>query len=245
MEDAMQDFFSFDLNPGGVPARVYTGVNLNSAGAFQRPVILFYHGFASESAANTKEYASLVNCGFTVVAMDNPGHGRRRHADFDSRYGPGQSEFDRAFLGDLLQSRKELSGVLDDLVSHGARPFFGVTGISMGGFISYGAPLADSRVAVAAPILGNPVWSQEEALSPHFAVNSYPAVALLAQNGGSDTSVPPQGARDFHRELTGRSDWKGKSAFLEFAGEGHFFSEASWNSLWSNVTQWFVSHLQF
>jgi hypothetical protein len=235
----MKSDYSFDLNPGGVPARVYPAHQTDSRKAFSWPTVLFYHGFSSSSEANIKEYRSLSENGFTVIAMDNPGHGRRRHSDFHTRYGPSEIDFKKAFVQDLWASYGELPAVLDSLQKHGAGPRFGVTGISMGGFISFGAALADPRISVVAPILGSPMWEEGNPCSPHLNVNEYPDVAIFSQNGGSDQSVPPDAARLFHMELERRALWKGGSRFVEFDGEGHFFSEAAWMKLWNNVIEWF------
>ncbi|MCP3962389.1 MAG: hypothetical protein GY719_31485, partial [bacterium] len=117
----------------------------------------------------------------------------------------------------------------------------GVCGISMGGFVAYGAPLADRRIEAATPILGSPRWKLDRASSPHRHVDRFYPVALLAQNAGRDANVPAGDARALHAALQpSYADAPDRLAYVEFEDAEHFMPEGQWDRLWHNVVRWLI-----
>ncbi len=207
--------------------------------AAKKGTILFYHGLLSNKMGSEKELRSLADNGFLVVSVDNFGHGSRKIHDYNTRFHSHNPDFEQCFIQAIEQTISEVPGIIDELsqeiIYEGK---LGICGISMGGFITYGAAAADNRFKAACPIAGCPKWKSEN--SAHRKPERFFPTALLAQNGGSDVSVWPKPAREFNQELlpyyAADAD---KLAYVEFEGEGHFMSEQGWYFLWENVLTWF------
>jgi len=213
----------------------------SAARAAERGTILLYHGFTACKESGTKEFQSLAARGFLVVGPDNVGHGERRYPDFDRRFGAAEAaRWEERFLEAVRATADEVPQLLDQLEQRGlAHPDrVGISGISMGGYIAYGAMLRDRRLRVAAPILGSPLWNAPD--SPHLTLDRFFPAAILSQNAGQDQSVPPQYARDFHWHL--RQHYGAdpeRQRYVEFPDSGHFMGEEDWTLLWANVVGWF------
>lgn len=141
----------------------------------------------------------------------------------------------------VKETADETPLVIDALVEMGlADPDkIGISGISMGGYITYSAVLRDKRIKAAMPILGSPKWRSGIAESPHKHARKFFPVALLSQNAGKDESVPPRFAREFHGTLM--SHYKKspeRLCYREYPNSGHFMQEDEWNELWENVLDW-------
>ncbi len=208
-----------------------------------RGAILFYHGLGVGIADQTKELHSLAREGFVVIGVDNVGHGERRYADFETRFNDDNPELDACFLYAVEQTIEEIPRVveaaIDTGLANGSR--VGVCGISMGGFIAYGAPLADRRIVATTPILGSPRWKLDRPSSPDRHLDDFYPVALLAQNAGRDANVPPADARALHAALRPRyAEAPDRLAYVEFEDAEHFMPEEQWDQLWQNVVRWFI-----
>ncbi len=207
--------------------------------------ILFYHGLKACKETNIKELRSLAEHGFLAVGIDSVGHGERAFPDLDHRlsaYGSG----DDGYLDMVRKTSEEIPEIVDALIGKGlADPNkIGITGISMGGYVTYGAVLADKRIKVAAPVLGSPIWAEIGDGSPHHHPDKFFPVALLAQNAGKDESVSPHFAREFHEKLQPfYSESPEKLCYYEFPESGHFMLEDDWNNLWKNLIDWFERFL--
>lgn len=210
-----------------------------------RGTILFYHGLRACKETNIKELRSLAEHGFLAVGIDSVGHGERAFPDIDheiSHYGSGED----VFLKMVGKTTEEIPEIIDALIAKGlADPDkIGITGISMGGYITFGSVLVDKRIKVAAPVLGSPVWTDFGDGSPHHYPDKFFPVALLAQNAGKDDSVPAHFAREFYDRLKpfyeGTPD---KLCYYEFPESNHFMLEEDWNNLWQNLLHWFERFL--
>lgn len=206
--------------------------------------ILFYHGLGASKEANRAELHSLAEHGYLAVGIDNVGHGERRYPDFDRRFAVRDAwpEVIRA----VEATAREVPAVCDALRERGlARNGLGVAGISMGGFIVYGALLAEPRLQVATPILGSPRWWEHSMDSPHRRLDRFYPRAILSQNAGRDANVPPTDARRFHQALAEYyADIPDRHRYVEFEDAEHFMPEHQWRVLWQNVLAWFDRFLR-
>jgi uncharacterized protein len=228
-----------------VPAVLYFRESLEKAG--EKGTILFYHGLLSTKDANGKELSSIASHGFLAVGLDNIGHGERRFPDFDEYFTSKNADFGTRFIKAVQDTVNEIPAIIDELIARGYSKAerMGITGISMGGFITYGAVLADKRIKVAAPILGNPRWPLPDHQNPCKKADCFFPTALLAQNAGDDEHVPPRFAREFHELLLPLyAQAPERLMYIEFPGERHFMSEGAWNELWDNTIDWFERFLR-
>jgi uncharacterized protein len=230
---------------GGAPALLCYPETPEKGGA--RGTVLFYHGLMASKDTNMKELTGLAREGFLAVGIDNIGHGERRFPDFDDQFSSRIEGFELRFINAVRQTIDEIPFIIDDLIKAGYSDpgKIGISGISMGGFITYGGILADRRISVAAPILGCPKWKVPHAESPHNNPEKFFPVALLAQNAGDDEHVPPRHAREFNERLKPfyEADTE-RNRYLEFPGEHHFMTEGAWNALWHNTLQWFSHYFE-
>lgn len=213
------------------------------ARAGKRGTILFFHGLYADKDKQFKELRSLAGQGYLAVGIDNVGHGERRYQDMEEWFCGPSDVADGNFVRAVSDTAMEIPCLIDSLVAQGlALPDkIGVSGISMGGFIAFAAPLVDRRIRVCAPILGSPKWPCRDGLEPVGQVNpQYFPSALLVQNAGRDTSVPPGPARNFCKDLeTAYASAPERLRYVEFPNSGHFMEEGDWYSLWGNLLQWF------
>ena len=204
--------------------------------AAKRGTILFYHGLTVCKETNLKELESLAATGFLAIGIDNAGHGERS-VDYSDIADDVKNE---VFLELVRETANEVPALISELIDMRlAYPSkIGVCGISMGGFITYGAVALDKRITAAAPILGSPFWDGPG--SPHLTPEKFFPAAVLSQNAGSDECVAPGHARNFHGIL--EKYYAGKKEniqYIEYAGERHMVSEAAWNTLWDRTLDWF------
>ncbi len=210
--------------------------------AGRRGAILFYHGFTARKEANLKELESLASAGWLAVGIDNACHGERRAPDFESRFTGDPRVVGRNFFEVVRHTADEVPAVIDDLLARGLaeRDRLGIAGISMGGYITYGALLRDRRLRVATPILGSPRYGRSSEDSPHLQPGAFFPVALLSQTAGADENVPPHHARELHEALAPHyTDVPERQRYVEFPSARHFMPAADWEVLWSNVLAWF------
>lgn len=208
--------------------------------AAARGTILFYHGLGACKEANRRELESLAGLGFLAVGIDNFAHGERRIPGVEPSRLPFSSG-EMTFLDMVRQTAAEIPAIIDDLAARGiADPArIGACGISMGGYITYAAPLRDPRVRVITPVLGSPRWTDRDSDSPHKSPQGFSPVALLAQNGGMDTCVPPRFAREFNDVLKPYyRECPHRLSYVEFPHSEHFMREEDWSRLWQNVLDW-------
>jgi hypothetical protein len=209
--------------------------------AAEKGTILFYHGLKACKETNMKEYLSLADRGFLSVGIDNVGHGERTYSDFEERL-KRENYFEETFLSMVQQTSEEIPSVIDELVKKGLTDpeKIGICGISMGGYITYGSVLFEKRIKAIAPVLGSPKWKSSINSSPKNHPEKFYPVALLAQNAGQDSCVPPQFARDFHEVLIPYyKESPEKIAYIEYPQSNHFMIEEEWNELWENLLNWF------
>lgn len=209
-----------------------------STGGSARPAVLLYHGLHSDKETHRAELVDLAARGFLALAPDAVGHGGRRMPDLSSflRRGPLLHQVEKL----LRPTLAEVPLLVDFLLSEGYGPI-GVCGISFGGLLTYGVPLAEPRVSALVSILGDPGWCQPGP-DREAEWEAYRRPALLAWNGGRDEHVPPGPAREFMTELRRRfSDERHR--FLEYPESNHFMRADDWRDGWSRTLDFLGEHL--
>ncbi len=214
--------------------------------ARQKGTILFYHGLGACKESQEKEIVSLAQHGFLTVALDNIGHGQRKYKDFEKKFSMNNPALEYDFTKAVQETAKETPDVIHALLERGLAQAgkIGICGISMGGYIVYSALLNKCGIQAGVSILGSPTWKIQNTESPHHFPERFFPVAFLAMNAGSDRSVPPKFAREFHERL--KPFYKaspGRLSYKEYPGADHFMPEKDWNDLWVRTLEWFDSFL--
>lgn len=219
-----------------------------------RGTVLVYHGLAAEKEVQRKEMTWLAEAGFTAVGVDALHHGERSDGFLEELERADEPDAHYRVMSLVRDSASEIPAILDEC-SKRFPGGIGITGISLGGFISYAAAPADRRIRAAVPILGSPSWSAKQngshpqlqallAEAPACFPEKFPPCALLAANATRDIYVSPEGSRNFIQRL--EQEYRAipeKLLYLEYAESGHFMREEDWNDLWSHVVRWFHYHL--
>ncbi|MBI5542484.1 MAG: alpha/beta fold hydrolase [Deltaproteobacteria bacterium] len=215
--------------------------------------VLVYPGMGAAKEVQVKECRALAEAGLLAVAVDAVGHGGRRWRDFEARMSSPQAH--AHFLEMIDRSAREVPAILDGLKAllGDATGRFGITGISMGGFIAFAAAAHEPRLEVIVPVLGSPDWSVcargDEALlahSPHRSPGAFAPRPLLALNAGRDRNVPPEPTREFVEELL-RPLYSGELGsrleYHEYPESEHQMRPEDWEDLWGRVVSWMGRYL--
>jgi dienelactone hydrolase len=213
--------------------------------AARKGLVLFYHGFTATKETNLPELELLAGAGFLAVGVDAVGHGERRYPDFDERFPEQHSE--QAFLDIVEATTGEIPKILDGLSEQGllCDVRIGVAGVSMGGYITYGAVLADPRISAAVAIMGSPVWQGRGGRSPHHRPDGFFPTALLSQTAGRDSVVPAVNARRFHRVLEPLyAPHPERLSYIEFARADHMMAAEVWQQAITNLVAWFERFIE-
>ncbi len=219
-----------------------------------RGTVLVYPGLGASKEIQLKELNWLAAAGFNALAIDAPHHGARADG-----YLENLANFQGVDLhGEVMQivdeALAELPAIIDFCLAR-LQGQIGLTGISLGGFITFGGPLADRRLAAVVPILGSPDWRPKSGnpspklrgLMAKAAVNfpaSFAPCPVLAINAGKDGHVPPDSARRFIEDL--RPYYHACPEHLqysEYPESDHFMREADWQAVWRQTIGWFARFL--
>lgn len=217
-----------------------------AVGSAPWPAVLWYHGFTADRTSGRVELEALARAGILAVGVDAVGHGARRLSDFDERFAGSGDEFMRRFLDLVVRTVAEVPSLFDRLRDEGLADErrLAVAGVSMGGYVTYGAVAADRRVRAATPLLGSPEWPHPE--SPHLHPDRFFPTALLSVTGGADESVPPGPARAFHHVLEEESyrDAPERLRYMEIEGAPHLMHPADWARAIRSVVGWLERFLK-
>lgn len=212
-----------------------------------RATVLVYHGLSASKDIQGKELSSMARRGLRAVGIDAVGHGERAFDDLPARLA---DDGPRALLEIVTATAAEVPHLLDALA--GGEPF-GITGISMGGYIAFAAVIADERLRRAVPILANPDWSRlrgvPEAhlepwvrMSPARRPEAFENKWVLAMNAARDVHVPPAPAREFMARL--RERWPHQAeryVYREYPESEHMMRPDDWEDLWRRAEDWFLT----
>lgn len=137
--------------------------------AAKRGTVLFIHGLGADKETNCPELERFANEGFLAIGLDAVGHGERRYPDFAHRFAPSNPDTERHFVDLVVATANELPALIDTLkqaaLAHDGG--VGLFGVSMGGFVAYGAAASGALDAIA-PIIASPMWRIDVPESAHF-----------------------------------------------------------------------------
>jgi uncharacterized protein len=128
----------------------------------------------------------------------------------------------------VTSTAAEIPSLLDALVARGwAVPGrIAIAGVSLGGFVAYGAATIDPRIAAAVCITASPQWG-DDGRSPHLRLDRFFPVALLSIVAGADPVVPPEHAAALHAALAPRyAAAPERLRLVELPGAVHRLAEA-------------------
>ncbi len=215
-----------------------------------RGTALVYHGLGAGKEVQRKEMAWLAEAGFTAVCVDAPHHGERADGYLDVL--TSAETANQHFL--VMKLVSEAISEIPAIVEYCLRYFsgdVGITGISLGGFIAYGAAIVEPRIKASVPILGSPDWNPKEGhatvellalmeRAPARFPEKFSPCAVFAVNAGKDIYVPPRASREFIQTL--QNEYQAcpeRLQYLEYPDSEHMMRDEDWNDLWQRVLSWF------
>jgi hypothetical protein len=220
---------------GAVPALVASAAAPEAAAA--RGTVLVYHPLGADKSLHTEDLARLAAAGFLAIGVDAIAHGERRVPDAYARL---RADPFGALLSVVTATAAEIPGLLDELVARrwAVPGRIALVGISLGGFVAYGAAAADRRLAAAICIAASPAWGAD-ARSPHLAPERFFPVALLSVTAGDDPMVPPEPARALHEALVPRyASAPERLRYVELPGEAHRMTLSGWARARDEAERW-------
>ncbi len=219
---------------GDVPALV---ASRGATPAPEHGTVLLYHPLGEDEMLHAQDLERLAAAGFVAVGVDAIAHGERRVAGAHARLRADP-------LGALLQvvtaTADEVPGVVDALVARGwaAPGRIGIVGVSLGGFVAYGAALADRRIVAAVCVASAPDWGPDPR-SPLRRPDEFWPVALLSITAADDALVSPAAARALHAALLPRyAATPERLRYVELPGERHRMSAEGWALVRAEADAW-------
>ena len=204
-----------------------------------RPAVLWLHGFTADKDTDRHELARLAEAGFVAVGIDLAGHGERKLPAFDAHFVGTPSQVERRFYELVAQTTDEIPSIVDEL---GAMDLvddnrLGVTGVSMGGHITYAAVVTEPRIRSAVALLGSPIWPDGK--GPMTLPQRFFPTPLLSITTANDEIVAPGAARALHETLQDTyATAPHRLRYLEIPNEPHMMSEKSWLVTIKEMVNW-------
>jgi hypothetical protein len=224
------------MRVGDVPSLVAHRGRPEEAAA--RGTVLLYHPLGKAKELHAADLGTLADAGFLAIGVDAIAHGERRSPDGHARF---MADPRAALLEVVSATAAEVPALVDELVRRRwAIPGrIGIAGVSLGGFVAYGAAISDPRIAAAVTIAGSPRWGADPR-SPHRHPDRFHPLALLSITAGADALVPPTDARALHRDLERRyAATPERLRYLELPGEPHWMSDEAWSRAREEAERWF------
>jgi len=219
------------------------------------PVVLCIHGLSSSKTATIQGAIQLAQEGYYAIVIDAALHGERKAENTTTLDMNLDHNFAVNFIDALKETAQDVSLIIDSFSEHniadGSR--IGVTGNSMGGFITFLAGTYDKRISAIAPLVATPDWSilldhpsaealsyeEKQSIIKDDPIHNYAKLkhtAVLVQNNTDDPVVNVQGARNIVPKLeTLFFDTPERYSYIEYNQSGHNVSA----EMFSNVIDWF------
>lgn len=212
-------------------------LHLARGGADQAPVVLVLHGLGRAKEHMLPTLYAFAQAGYRAVGIDARLHGEREGAE--GREARMESHFVQTMYETIAGTAGDIGGVLDALGARDAA----MHGVSLGGYITFAALLAEPRLRVATVAMGSPDWLhglRERGLGPghpgydlaalanplDLAPSHYPPRPLLMLHGDADDVVPVQGVRALYVSLQPLyQDAPERLALTVFPGLAHSYTD--------------------
>ncbi|WNR46019.1 alpha/beta hydrolase family protein [Paenibacillus roseipurpureus] len=206
------------------------------------PTVLFIHGMTGDKVMDLDKGIQLAQNGFFVVLIDVRWHGERKHPQFHSYFYDNDKQTNcRRFFETIHETVEDVIALLDHVQkdSRVDPNRLGMSGISMGGYISFATAARDRRIKAIAPMIASPDWNvNTESLDPneyvpelqslvnfHNPMNHYQrlySIPLLVQNGVIDRVINISGVRKLHQLVTQECGELPKGyIYIEYPEVGH------------------------
>lgn len=233
----------------------------NNDGA-PKPLVILSHPFQASKVFWQDRLERLANMGYYGVALDNRGHGERGGADFAEQV-IVEGKFN---VYEVRRLMKETADDIPKLIDYFVKneevdeSRIGMTGLSMGGYITFRALVIEKRIKVAVAILASPYFNElpkdvqyvdrPEVLkaletyshknNPANFIDRFYPKALLIQVGALDKHFDVNRVKGFYHEL--RNRYQDAPHCLEFVMENDIAHEFTQN-MWKNTLDWLQKHL--
>ncbi|QOR36570.1 prolyl oligopeptidase family serine peptidase [Clostridium sp. 'deep sea'] len=136
----------------------------------EKPLVMFIHGYTDTPLLGLTTALDLANAGFVAVLPEAKWHGFEKPANFKELFASDSFIYSMfKVFKDTIKGISELTTYLQNKHIACKTPV-GISGFSMGGYISYILPLLDNRFSVAAPVSGSPYHYDVKA-QEHFNIN--------------------------------------------------------------------------
>jgi pimeloyl-ACP methyl ester carboxylesterase len=230
---------------GGIPVLV-----CRDEGAGLRPLVLCSHGFTGSKEDWRGKLEALARRGYLAVAMDNPLHGARAGAGFESLLHEGRLDLlgVRRLARDTANDLRVLIGAFSEESDTGR---VACVGVSLGGFATFRALADDARIDVACTIIASPHWDDipgdrpvlsdepPDLRDPADDLAAIPPRALQMQVGAEDRHYDPARVASFYDELRPLYDDADRLELVVHPGVAHEFTD----EMWARALGWLERHL--
>jgi uncharacterized protein len=261
LQNIDKNYFNISVEIGSITGNKIPVINLMPDNGYKLPMILFIHGFDTSKEKVLRYGIHFAVSGYFTVLIDLPDHGDRVVPDFDELYdlekNRNVSWFNRLIL--MKKSLDEIKIIIDHysalLEIDNSR--IGMSGISMGGTITFLAAFYDQRIKVIAPFLSilgyesmagkNDKDTMEKeklkiirSMDPLYVCDVKTNTAILAQFGANDKITERPILNEFENKL--RVLYKECPERLNFIKHNDIGHDVSPNMI-KNAVKWFEKFL--
>jgi dienelactone hydrolase len=237
--------FGAELRIAGIPLLAVADCQPEEA-ATRGGCIIVVHGLGGDKRVQIPELERLARAGFLALGIDAAGHGTRRWDDFDELFRANDAVAARAFQVVVSETTADVTTLVTAALERGwAVPGqVGLAGVSLGGYVAYGAAVTERRLGAVVAILGSPDWGAGMPESPHLVPERFFPLPLLSAVAKRDEVVPPAASRALHAALAPHyAPAPERLRLVERAGSGHAMTPEDWEATWWDAVGWFTSYL--
>ncbi|MBU3114747.1 alpha/beta hydrolase family protein [Clostridium lacusfryxellense] len=224
------------------------------------PVVIFAHGMFGDKIIDLHRGIVLAQEGFFVVLADARFHGERIVENYSQYFYENDKVVNcKKFLEVIKGTSEDISKVIDNLKDDRRVDLnrIGMSGISMGGYVTFLTLANDDRIKVAAPMLSSPDWvfntekieqdkydeELKEIIKINNPINNYKRIAsipLLIQNAIDDPTISINGVRQLIQTINkDHSEIEQKYSLIEYPNIGHEVPDI----MIDRIIQWFKKYL--
>ena len=227
-----------------------------------KPLIIVCHGFSGQKEDFAPYIKELASMGYFAVTLDNRLHGKRNGKKFDE-IAIKEGKLDTYVVRKAIkETADDIVSLLDTLLQNPQidSSQIGITGVSMGGFITYRVTMIDKRIKAAAPIISSPFWDDipgdtpaimsdelkkdlrdfAECYNPGNHPDAFYPRPMLMQIGEIDRHMNTERVQHFSKTL--KEIYQSDSSdvrLIVYPKTAHTFT----NSMWKETVLWFNHYL--